>query len=54
MDGIDKDWAQKPHQDIQDKENDESFIFIGHEDYQPTWLEDVTLLEFHWAQKFSS
>jgi hypothetical protein len=24
MDEIDNDWAQKPHQDVQDKEKDES------------------------------
>jgi hypothetical protein len=30
---MDKDRAQKPHQDIQDKEKDESSNSIGHEDY---------------------
>jgi hypothetical protein len=30
---MDKDRAQEPHQDVQDKENDESSNSIGHEDY---------------------
>ncbi len=36
----DKDQAQEPHQDIQDKGKDESFNPISHEDYHPIWLED--------------
>ncbi len=51
---MDKNRAQKPHQDIQNKEKDESSNPIGHEDYHPIWLEDGTLLVFHWAQKFPS
>jgi hypothetical protein len=35
---MDKDWAQEPHQDIQDKEKDESSNPIGHEDYHPILL----------------
>jgi hypothetical protein len=35
MDKIDSDGVQKPHQDVQDKEEDESFNSIGHEDYHP-------------------
>ncbi len=54
MDGMDQDYVQKPHQDIQDKERDQSSNSIGHEDYHPISLEDGTFLEFHWAQKFSS
>jgi hypothetical protein len=33
MDGISNDRAQRPHQDIKGREKDESFNFIGHEDY---------------------
>jgi hypothetical protein len=33
MDGMDKDRAQKPYQDVQDKEKVESSNSIGHEDY---------------------
>ncbi len=33
MDEIDNDGTQEPHQDVQDKENDESSNSIGHEDY---------------------
>jgi hypothetical protein len=33
MDKIDNDGPQEPHQDVQDKEKDESPNFIGHEDY---------------------
>jgi hypothetical protein len=33
MGRMDKDRAQKPHQDVQDKEKDESSNSIGHEDY---------------------
>jgi hypothetical protein len=33
MDGIGNDQAQKPHQDIQGREKDESSNSIGHEDY---------------------
>ncbi len=51
MDGMDKDRAQQPHQNIQDKEKDESSNSIGHEDYL-IWLEDETLFMFHWTQKF--
>ncbi len=54
IDGMDKDQAQEPHQDVQDKEKDESSNSIGHEDYHFIWLENETLLMFHWAQKFSS
>jgi hypothetical protein len=32
-DEIDNDQAQQPHQDVQNKENDESSNSIGHEDY---------------------
>jgi hypothetical protein len=35
MDKIDNDGVQEPHQDVQDKEEDESFNSIGHEDYHP-------------------
>jgi hypothetical protein len=48
-DEIDNDWAQEPHQDVQDKEKDESSNSIGHEDYHPIWLENRTFLVFHWA-----
>jgi hypothetical protein len=34
-DEMDKDQTQEPHQDVQDKENDESSNSIGHEDYHP-------------------
>jgi hypothetical protein len=50
---MDKDKAQKPHQDVQDKKNDESNS-IGHEDYHHILLEDGILSVFHWAQEFSS
>jgi hypothetical protein len=33
MDKIDNDGAQKPHQNIQDKENDESSNSIGIKDH---------------------
>ncbi len=49
MDGIDNDRAQEPHQDVQDKDKDESSNSIGHEDYHLIWLEDGTFLMFHWA-----
>ncbi len=45
-DEIDNDRAQEPHQDVQDREKDESSNSIGHEDYHPIWLEDGTLLVF--------
>jgi hypothetical protein len=32
---MDKDQAQEPHQDLQDKEKDESSNSIGHEDFHP-------------------
>jgi hypothetical protein len=32
---MDKDRAQEPHQDVQDKKKDESSNSIGHEDYHP-------------------
>jgi hypothetical protein len=32
-DGMDMDRAQELHQDVQDKEKDESSNSIGHEDY---------------------
>jgi hypothetical protein len=51
---MDKDRVQEPHQNIQNKEKDESSNFIGHEDYHLIWLDDGTLLVFHWAQYFSS
>jgi hypothetical protein len=35
MDKIDKARARKPHQNVQDKEKDESSNSIGHEDYHP-------------------
>ncbi len=50
MDGMDKHWVQEPHENIQEKEKDESSNPIGHEDYHPIWLEDGTFLMFHWAQ----
>jgi hypothetical protein len=46
---INNDQVQKPHQDVQDREKDESFNSISHEDYHPIWFEDGTLLMFHWA-----
>ncbi len=36
----DKDEAQEPRQDIQDKGKDESSNPISHEDCHPIWLED--------------
>jgi hypothetical protein len=33
MEEIDHYGAQEPHQDVQDREKDESFNSIGHEDY---------------------
>jgi hypothetical protein len=39
-DGKDKDQAQEPHQNIQDKGKDESSNPISHEDFQPIWVED--------------
>jgi hypothetical protein len=53
-DGKDKDQAQKPHQNIQDKGKDESFNPISHDDYHPIWLEDGIFFVSHWAQEFSS
>ncbi len=38
--GKDKDQAQEPHQDIQDRGKDESSNPISHEDCHPIWLED--------------
>jgi len=35
MDEINNDGAQEPHQDVQDREKDESPNSIGHEDYHP-------------------
>jgi hypothetical protein len=35
MEEIDHDGAKKPHQDVQDREKDESSNSIGHEDYHP-------------------
>jgi hypothetical protein len=35
MDGKDKDRVHKPHQDIEDKRNDESSNPISHEDCNP-------------------
>ncbi len=49
-----KDQTEKTHQDVQDKEKNESFNSIGHEDYYPIWLKDGTHLMFHWALNFSS
>jgi hypothetical protein len=54
MDEIDNDWAQEPHQDVQDRKKDESSNSIDHEYYDLIWLEDGTFLMFHWAQEFSS
>jgi hypothetical protein len=51
---MDKDRTQETHQDVQDKEKDESSNSIGHEDYHPFLLEDGTHLMFHWALNFSS
>jgi hypothetical protein len=51
---MDKDRTQEPHQNVQDKEKDESSNSIGHEDYHLIWLENGTLLGFHWAQKILS
>jgi len=42
MNIIDNDRAQEPHQGLQNKENDESFNSIGHEDYHLILLEDGT------------
>jgi hypothetical protein len=36
MNKIDNDEAQEPHQDVQDKEKDESSNSISHEDYHPS------------------
>jgi hypothetical protein len=33
MDEINNDGGQEPHQDVQDREKDESSNSIGHEDY---------------------
>jgi len=33
MNGINNDQAQKPHQDVQNRENDEFFNSIGPKDY---------------------
>ncbi len=46
---MDKDRPQKPHQDVQNKEKDESSYSFGHENYHFILLEDGTLLVFHWA-----
>ncbi len=54
MDGKDKDRAHKPHQDIEDKKNDESSNPNSHEDCNPIWLEDGIFLVFHSTQEFSS
>jgi hypothetical protein len=35
MEEIVDDGAQGPHQDVQDREKDESSNSIGHEDYHP-------------------
>jgi hypothetical protein len=35
MDGINNDQIQKPHQNVQDREEDESSNSIGYEDYHP-------------------
>jgi hypothetical protein len=51
---MDKDQAEEPHQNVQDKKKDESSNSISHEDYHPILLEGGTLLMFHWALKFSS
>jgi hypothetical protein len=32
---MDKDQAEKPHQNVQDKKKDESSNSISHEDYHP-------------------
>ncbi len=47
MEEIDHDGAQGPHQDVQDREKDESSNSIGHEDYHPIWLENGTFLLVH-------
>jgi len=44
MDGKDKDQAQEPHQDIQDKGKDESSNPINHEYCHLIWLEDGIFL----------
>ncbi len=49
MDKIDNDGAQEPHQDVQDREKDESSNSIAHEDYHPIWLVKGIFLMFHWA-----
>jgi len=51
---MDKDRTKELHWDVHDKEKDESSNSISREDYHPIWLEDGTLLMFHWALKFSS
>jgi hypothetical protein len=43
-DGKDKDQAQEPHQDIQDKGKDKSSNLISHEDCHLIWLEDGIFL----------
>jgi hypothetical protein len=35
MDEINNDQALKPHQNVQDRANDESLNSIGHENYHP-------------------
>jgi hypothetical protein len=47
MDEIDNDGAQEPHQDVQDREKDESSNSIGHKDYHPIWLMKGIFLMFH-------
>jgi hypothetical protein len=54
MNEMDKDWAQELHQDVQNKEEEESSNSIGHEDYHLIWLKDGTRLVFHWVLEFSS
>jgi hypothetical protein len=54
MDGMDKDRTKESHQDVQDKEKNESSNSIDHEVYHPILLKDETFLVFHWALKFSS
>jgi hypothetical protein len=46
MNEIDNDRTQEPHQDVQDREMDDSSNSIGHEDYHPIWSEDETFLVF--------
>jgi hypothetical protein len=49
-----KDRAQKPHQNVKDKENDESSNSSGHEDYHHILIGGWNFLSFHRAQNILS